>query len=103
MRVCLIYKCTKAGDRRCCIDCDKIPCPNRCQNHPDRCKCWADEEQLKQGQKKGSAKSEDVLALAQRGLSYKEIAAKMNIGICAVQYHLNKLGYYRQKRGAPDG
>lgn len=58
---------------------------------------------MKQGQKKGSVNSQKVLELAEQGLSYKDISARLGIGIAAVQYHLNKLGNYRQKRGDPGG
>lgn len=103
VKVCTIYNCSYTGDRRCCVDCGKN-CLNRCLNHPDRCKCWADEEARKQGQRKGSVSSERVLELADAGYSYGQIATKMSISIGAVGYHLQKMGYSRKgKRGDTNG
>ena len=98
MRVCMIYSCGTVGDRRCCADCDEPACLIRCQNHPNRCNCWAEEEKRKQGQKKGTVLDpKAVLELAKNGLTYAEIARKLNCGISSVQYHLVRIGYRRRQ------
>lgn len=102
MRICTIHSCRYTGDRRCCIDCDKN-CPDRCLNHPDRCKCCADEEPREKGYHKSWVNTADVLRLAEQGLLYKDIARILHCSETTVTNHMNKAGYRRYKRGGPDG
>lgn len=97
MRICTIHSCSYVGDRRCCIDCEKN-CPNRCLNHPDRCKCWADETPGEQHRRKDCVDPALILELAQMGLSYKEIGQKVGRNPGTVQWHLAKMGYRRRER-----
>ena len=97
MRVCLIWKCSSTGDRRCCADCDRV-CPSRCMNHPDRCKCWGNETPTQQHRRKDSIDPAKILELAQQGLTYKEIAAQVGRKPGTVQWHLGRMGYYRRER-----
>ena len=103
MRVCTIHNCSYTRDRRCCADCDRISCQNRCLNSPDRCRCFSYEDKLLRGQKKNLVDGKRALALAQSGMEYKAIAAEMQISVASVTYHLNRQGYFRHKRGHWDG
>lgn len=36
-RSCKIYSCKILRSDRCCADCDRLVCRDRCLNNPDRC------------------------------------------------------------------
>lgn len=47
MRQCGIYSCRRYPGRRCCADCEDRTCLERCENHPDRCRCWQEVSEIR--------------------------------------------------------
>ena len=91
---CLIFSCPTIRGNPCCAYCDKQEeCPNRCENHPDRCRCWRDEPAGQRRVKRRTLyDSRRVVELFREGWTYDQIAAEMKCGRSTVTLILRKAG-----------
>lgn len=97
MRQCSIYKCTKVGAWRCCADCGRADCNQRCQNHPDRCKCVKAPAPRITKNNNPLIDPAEVLALAKSGMSNIAISVRLGCTPDWVTKILRKVGYKRPK------
>lgn len=76
MRQCKIYSCRRYPDRRCCADCDDKTCLERCENHPDRCRCWRNDSWPREVRTRVTKEEEAEIRrlLLETNLSHSEIA-----------------------------
>ena len=100
---CLIYHCGRVYGDPCCTYCDlQADCPDRCQNRPDRCKCWED---LPDGQRRAKPHtlydSRQIVALYHEGRSYDQIAEEVGCGRSTVTLILRKAGELSRKGRGP--
>ena len=97
MRQCSIYKCTEVDEWRCCADCERVECANRCKNHPARCKCVKDPAPVRSANNCPVIDPEEVLALAKDGMSNVAISVRLGCTPDWVAKILRKAGYKRPR------
>lgn len=90
MSQCRIYSCRHRSGSPCCSDCDEPDCMDRCQNAPDRCKCWSNIIPPKHGQRRAVYDHQQIVSLRAAGLQVAEIADRVGCSIGTVNTHLAK-------------
>lgn len=103
MTKCLIYHCRTVYGDPCCTYCElQEGCPDRCRNHPDRCKVWRNEPG---GQRRAKPytryDSRQIVELYHEGLSYDQIAEEVGCGRSTVTLILRKAGELSRKGRGP--
>ncbi len=100
---CKIFKCVEVGEWRCCVECSMPNCVNRCQNHPDRCRCSQPGESPipKPGVNVPQYDGNEIVVLAEQGCDTAEICRQMGCSPVTVNRYLRRLGFSRagKKKG----
>ena len=94
---CTVYKCRHRAGWPCCAHCGERACPDRCENHPDRCRVWRDTAKRKQ---RNGVDLEMVKRLLEKGISAKEIARLAGCGTTTV-YEIAKRRPTKERTGPP--
>jgi len=76
----------------CCADCAEDGCAARCQNHPDRCRCWRDGPPLRPRERTGKLDRAAILRLREAGLLQREIAERLGCSPSGVSAVLRQAG-----------
>lgn len=95
MLKCKIYRCSSMASWICCAECDKIPCPNRCLNHPDRCKCVNDGHRTPKKAHPHKHDHGQILTLTKSGYTNKEIMERLGCSKSTVTAALRQARFKR--------
>lgn len=95
MLKCKIYHCATRDSWSCCAECDEEGCPNRCLNHPDRCKCVSDGRPTPKKHHPHKHDHVQILTLAKSGYTNTEIMEKLGCSRSTVTATLRRAGFKR--------
>lgn len=95
MLKCKIYRCSSMDSWICCAECSEEGCPNRCLNHPDRCKCVNDGKPTPPKPRPHKYDQSQILAMAKEGYTNREIMARMGCSKSAITAALRRAGFKR--------
>ena len=93
MRRCVIQpsSCRHKYAAPCCRECPETDCLSRCENTPERCRCWRDGPPTQPKERKTKLDRAEIVRLHKQGLLQREIAERLGCSTSGVSAVLREL------------